>query len=544
MAAAQIVIDQTGAPAGSPALSRSDLVLSVPVVLTNGDNTSVRVWRWALVASPPGSTAALTSTVGATTSFTPDIEGSYLIELQVNEGRSGERNRVIAAVLNADGLRFPVSGEGTEFNENGNTQGYGPDLDEILRDATSGGGGVSITDGTTLVAGATTISLDPAFFEVANGGGGIGQATLVSVDGLPGVLSDPQTPDAHETTHRPGGSDAILTAAAVELTDNTNAEGNGTALARNNHTHAHGNRGGGSLHALATTSVAGFLSAVDKTTIDMLSQSTRFEVVRDIDFGSWAATDFSSHADGTTTSLDGGDGAITWTTQNAAAANSASGGTGVFRRNNSDTGADGAFGLRIAHDQSVSTALIAATRSAPRLTTPLSSLIPSFDPFQEYLILVQFNALSSQGTVTTAPAAELVLMDDSEAGVARAMGVSMLWTAAGGNPWQPAAIGTSTFVPFGSTFSVPLSSPYPVVGLSVRPNIGMLMWKGSYSGGWPNPSALTPIAAGSALGSNCSRLDVWCDPTMLIAIGLASRASYVGNGDAMFKRLRVLRKIR
>lgn len=167
MASAQIVIDQSGAPAGSPSLSRSDLALSIPVVLTNGDNTSVRVWRWALVASPPGSTAVLTSTVGATTSFTPDIEGSYLIELQVNEGRSGERDRRIAAVLNADGLRFPVSGEGTEFNEDGNTQGYGPDLDEILRAASEGGGGsISITDGTTTVAGAETIELDPAFFAV------------------------------------------------------------------------------------------------------------------------------------------------------------------------------------------------------------------------------------------------------------------------------------------------------------------------------------------------------------------------------------------
>jgi hypothetical protein len=195
MAAAQIVIDQTGAPAGSPGLSRSDLALGVPVVLTNSDNTSVRVWRWALVASPPGSTAALTSTVGATTSFTPDIEGSYLIELQVNAGLSGERQRRIAAVETAGGLRFPVSGEGKEFNADGNTQGYGPDLDEILRDAVSGSGGVTLTDGTTSVP-ATTIELDPAFFEVANGGGGVGEATLAdraarSVFGRAGGTSGP-----------------------------------------------------------------------------------------------------------------------------------------------------------------------------------------------------------------------------------------------------------------------------------------------------------------------------------------------------------------
>lgn len=50
----------------------------------------------------------------------------------------------------------------------------------------------------------------------------------------------------------------VSTAAAVELTDSTNAEGAATTLARSNHTHAHGNRGGGTLHAVAGAS-AGFM---------------------------------------------------------------------------------------------------------------------------------------------------------------------------------------------------------------------------------------------------------------------------------------------
>jgi hypothetical protein len=62
----------------------------------------------------------------------------------------------------------------------------------------------------------------------------------------------------------------VSTAAAVELTDSTNAEGAATSLARSNHTHAHGNRGGGTLHAAATTSVDGFMSAADKTAHDAL----------------------------------------------------------------------------------------------------------------------------------------------------------------------------------------------------------------------------------------------------------------------------------
>lgn len=60
----------------------------------------------------------------------------------------------------------------------------------------------------------------------------------------------------------------VSTAAAVELTDSTNAEGVATSLARSDHTHAHGSRGGGTLHAVATTSVAGFMSGADKTKLD------------------------------------------------------------------------------------------------------------------------------------------------------------------------------------------------------------------------------------------------------------------------------------
>lgn len=75
---------------------------------------------------------------------------------------------------------------------------------------------------------------------------------------------------AHASRHNPGGSDALSTATAVEITDSTNSEGNATSFARSNHGHSHGSRGGGSLHAVATTSVAGFMSAADKVKVDAL----------------------------------------------------------------------------------------------------------------------------------------------------------------------------------------------------------------------------------------------------------------------------------
>jgi hypothetical protein len=76
---------------------------------------------------------------------------------------------------------------------------------------------------------------------------------------------DPGTsPRASRCDHR----HAIATGSAVELTDSTNSEGASSSLARANHTHAHGARGGGTLHALATPALAGFMSATDKDKLD------------------------------------------------------------------------------------------------------------------------------------------------------------------------------------------------------------------------------------------------------------------------------------
>ena len=50
-----------------------------------------------------------------------------------------------------------------------------------------------------------------------------------------------------------------------------NSAGSGTALALANHVHDHGTLAGGDRHSVATTSVAGFLSASDKTKLDAIS---------------------------------------------------------------------------------------------------------------------------------------------------------------------------------------------------------------------------------------------------------------------------------
>jgi hypothetical protein len=62
----------------------------------------------------------------------------------------------------------------------------------------------------------------------------------------------------------------IATGVPGEIWDGYNSEGVATTLARSDHTHAHGSRVGEDLHAVATPSVNGFMSAADKTKLDTL----------------------------------------------------------------------------------------------------------------------------------------------------------------------------------------------------------------------------------------------------------------------------------
>lgn len=95
------------------------------------------------------------------------------------------------------------------------------------------------------------------------GGNNIGN--VGTVDGV--------TVSAHAARHLPNGADPLTYGTPLETTDSTNVAGTSNDVARGGHAHAHGNRGGGSLHAVATQSVAGFMSASDKVKLDQLAKA-------------------------------------------------------------------------------------------------------------------------------------------------------------------------------------------------------------------------------------------------------------------------------
>jgi hypothetical protein len=82
-------------------------------------------------------------------------------------------------------------------------------------------------------------------------------------------LSDVRTPTAHATSHAlgVGGSDPLTRGTPVSV-GTSNQAGTASTFAGSDHVHAHGNQTVATLHAVATTSVNGFMSAADKTKLD------------------------------------------------------------------------------------------------------------------------------------------------------------------------------------------------------------------------------------------------------------------------------------
>lgn len=165
MAGASIVIDQAGNPAGVPSTSREDLDLFTganPVVLTNDDDSGVTSWAWTMVDRPNGSAATLTTPGAASSSFNPDVRGSYLIRLVITDATGTVQDeRIAAIVLAATGWRVPAANEEVQFDPPvaDPKRGWATELDEILRDLDSGGGiffplQQAYNDGATIDTGA------------------------------------------------------------------------------------------------------------------------------------------------------------------------------------------------------------------------------------------------------------------------------------------------------------------------------------------------------------------------------------------------------
>ena len=122
-------------PIGQPGRARDDLVLGQPITARNSNDVDVARWVWALVDKPLGSLTVLSGTTSPQVVFTPDVAGSYLLRLSVDDGVTGQIDHKVAAVRDSVGHRYPATGEdANSTNWPGNeNKGWGKDAEQILR---------------------------------------------------------------------------------------------------------------------------------------------------------------------------------------------------------------------------------------------------------------------------------------------------------------------------------------------------------------------------------------------------------------------------
>ncbi len=154
MATAAIIFQQDSDGNTTPG-SRDDLVLSLPVTVLNQDDTGAASWLWAIIDKPSNSTASLVSPTSSTTTFIPDIEGTYLIKVIVN-GDIAISDQQGAAVKTANlNFRIPAAKETIEFDNN---RGWATAVNAALKTLDDGyaSGVTSITASSPLTGGAIT----------------------------------------------------------------------------------------------------------------------------------------------------------------------------------------------------------------------------------------------------------------------------------------------------------------------------------------------------------------------------------------------------
>lgn len=78
------------------------------VTLTGSSNSGSFTYSWAIESKPAGSTAALSSPDAASPSFTPDLEGVYVVALEVSDGKRHTVSEVSITAYQTDSFSFPA----------------------------------------------------------------------------------------------------------------------------------------------------------------------------------------------------------------------------------------------------------------------------------------------------------------------------------------------------------------------------------------------------------------------------------------------------
>ena len=162
--------------------SDDDLPINVLVQLNNNGTGGESTYLWTIVSQPPGAADALSSTTIVNPTFTPQKEGTYLIQVVVNAGPSELTDRAVAAVRDLKTFeRVPAA---LEEDENDAVAGWAGDVSgasQVLRRALTSfadPGVLTLLAGSTGIQGTIVTAITTAVLKP----GLPGDETLASVD--------------------------------------------------------------------------------------------------------------------------------------------------------------------------------------------------------------------------------------------------------------------------------------------------------------------------------------------------------------------------
>jgi hypothetical protein len=271
---------------------------------SNGSSTDNSTVTWIAVTPPAtGTNVILRRVVGFTQDTAFRTQGSFSAAVHENAFddsvyRDQQLDRRVKSLESAGAPGSVVAGAGLSFTGTtlnvGAGQGIVANANDVALDWDA------TTPAVTAVAtGSAGIATKPARSDHRHGlstaaAGAIavgdaaadGVATSASRSDHKHSLAAPAAPanvtkatadaGAATTVARADHKHDVSTAAAIALTDSTNAEGSLTTLARSDHTHSHGARGGGTLHAAVTSGANGFMVAADKVLLDALTATRSY----------------------------------------------------------------------------------------------------------------------------------------------------------------------------------------------------------------------------------------------------------------------------
>jgi hypothetical protein len=259
-----ILIQQAAQPAGTPGVSRDDLIVGALCTVTDPANTG-GTWAWVLVV-PNGSSTTGAGGATATFTFTPDKAGTYLIYLTYDDGTEvlsyvvdavGQliTDQGGAGVKDANGFLFPGFGETQQFG----LRGWDPAVDSLLRETSALKTAPPTHAGRHLTAGGDGLTLTDEEIAIANKDGVAGTASMRTLGtGAQQAAAGNQAPASHAPSHRNAGADTLAADVVRTTTDTTDmvvgAVADGQYLKRDGSTLVGGTPPGGTTaEALGTT---------------------------------------------------------------------------------------------------------------------------------------------------------------------------------------------------------------------------------------------------------------------------------------------------